>query len=85
MMFEIYFYKVLHYIRLNCKNQQPLDISVTSMLQVNDYIMQPDTSLLADQVKTCLQESDEVPHDITSLFDSSLFKLDTSIVPRAIK
>ena len=47
--------------------------------------MQPDTSLLAEQVKTCLQESDEVPPDITSLFDNSLFMLDTSIVPKAIK
>ena len=47
--------------------------------------MQPDTSLLAEQVKTCLQESDEVPPDITALFDNSLFMLDTSIVPKAIK
>lgn len=47
--------------------------------------MQPDTGLLADQVKSCLQESDEVPPDITTLFDSSLFKLDTSIVPKAIR
>ena len=47
--------------------------------------MQPDTSLLAEQIKSCLQETEEVPLDITSLFDSSLFKLDTSVVTKAIK
>ena len=47
--------------------------------------MQPDVSQLAEQVKSCLQESDEVPRDITKLFDSSLFKIDTSTVPRVIK
>jgi intraflagellar transport protein 52 len=47
--------------------------------------MQPDTGLLAEQIKSCLQETDEVPRDITSLFDSSLYKLDTSLVPKAIK
>ncbi|KAK2148006.1 hypothetical protein LSH36_521g00012 [Paralvinella palmiformis] len=52
--------------------------------EIADYNMQPDTALLADQIKSCLQETDEVPRDITSLFDSSLYKLDTSIVPKAI-
>ena len=47
--------------------------------------MQPDTSLLAEQIKSCLQETEEVPLDITSLFDNSLFKLDTSVVTKAIK
>ncbi len=59
--------------------------SVLSVLQVTDYHMQPETSLLAEQVKTCLQESEEVPHDITMLFDNSLFMLDTTIVPKAIR
>lgn len=54
-------------------------------LQVSDYIMQPETSNLSEQVKACLQETEEVPHDITSLFDGSLFKLDTSIVPKVLK
>ena len=53
--------------------------------QIADYNMQPDTGLLAEQIKSCLQETDEVPRDITSLFDSSLYKLDTSLVPKAIK
>lgn len=47
--------------------------------------MLPDIAKLASQLKTCLQESDDVPRDITMLFDNSLFKLDTSLVPNAIK
>ncbi|ELU04562.1 hypothetical protein CAPTEDRAFT_159967, partial [Capitella teleta] len=53
--------------------------------EISDYNMQPDTSLLAEQIKSCLQETDEVPRDITTLFDNLLFKLDNSIVPKAIK
>ncbi|KAJ8313480.1 hypothetical protein KUTeg_008967 [Tegillarca granosa] len=53
--------------------------------EVSDYNMLPDTAKLSDELKTCLQESDDVPRDITTLFDNSLFKLDTSLVPKAIK
>ncbi|XP_064607888.1 intraflagellar transport protein 52 homolog [Liolophura sinensis] len=52
---------------------------------VADYNMLPDTSKLAAEVKTCLQEGEDIPRDITSLFDNSLFKLDTSLVPKAIE
>ncbi len=55
------------------------------LLQVSDYNMQPDTAQLAEQVKTCLQESDDIPRDITMLFDNSLFRLDTSVVPKVLK
>lgn len=56
-----------------------------SYVQISDYNMLPDIAKLAGQLKTCLQESDDVPRDITMLFDNSLFKLDTSLVPNAIK
>ena len=55
-------------------------------LQVSDYSMLPNIQLLANQVKSCLQEScDEIPQDVNVLFDSSLFKLDTGLVTPAIK
>ncbi|KAL5016048.1 hypothetical protein ScPMuIL_005637 [Solemya velum] len=53
--------------------------------EISDYNMLPDVARLADELKTCLQESDDIPKDITSLFDNSLFKLDTSLVPKALK
>ncbi|CAC5367223.1 unnamed protein product, partial [Mytilus coruscus] len=53
--------------------------------EISDYSQLPDIATLAAKLKTCLQESDEVPRDITALFDNSLFKLDTSLVPKSIK
>ncbi|ESP05451.1 hypothetical protein LOTGIDRAFT_181293, partial [Lottia gigantea] len=53
--------------------------------EISDYNQLPDTARLAEELKTCLQESDDIPRDITTLFDNSLFKLDTSIVPKAIE
>ena len=34
----------------------------------------PDTESLADRIRVCLQESDDLPADFTKLFDSTLFK-----------
>ena len=36
-------------------------------------------------MKLCLQEGDELPRDFTALFDSTLYNLDTSVLPDAIK
>ena len=61
------------------------DLNTDVIFQVSDYIMQPETAMLGEQVKACLQETEDVPHDITSLFDGSVFRLDTSIVSKVIK
>lgn len=53
--------------------------------EIADYNMQPDTSIMAEQTKACLQETDEVPRDITSLFDSALFKFDTILLPKVLR
>ena len=36
-------------------------------------------------MRCCLQESEDVTKDFTSLFDDSLFKFDTSLIPEAVK
>ena len=53
--------------------------------EISDYNMIPDTCKLADQLRVCLQESDEVPADYTRLFDTRLYSISTSLVPAAIK
>jgi intraflagellar transport protein 52 len=53
--------------------------------EISDYNQLPDVARLSEQLKTCLQESDDIPRDITTLFDNSLFKLDTSLVSKSIK
>ena len=45
----------------------------------------PDVGTMSERVKVCLQETDEVPRDFTSLFDLSMYKMDTSVLPDVIK
>ena len=58
---------------------------VHSCFQISDYHFLPDTAKMAERVKPCLQESEELPRDFTALFDRSLFKLDTEVLPDALK
>lgn len=44
----------------------------------------PDTEALAERVRACLQEGEELPLDFTQLFDHTLFKYDTNIIPEAV-
>lgn len=64
-------------------SQLVLDPSEADESELNDLKLLPDTQSLADRVKGCLQEVDEVPSDWTTLFDDNLFKFDTSLVPEA--
>lgn len=52
--------------------------------EVSDYHCVPDIEQLADHWKGCLQETEEVPRDFLSLYDDSLFKFDTNLIPEAI-
>jgi len=52
---------------------------------IADYHYLPETIQLSNTLKSCLQESDEIPKDFTTMFDTRLFKLDTSLIPEAIK
>eukprot|EP00095_Tigriopus_kingsejongensis_P009560 maker-scaffold518_size150039-snap-gene-0.21 protein:Tk09560 transcript:maker-scaffold518_size150039-snap-gene-0.21-mRNA-1 annotation:"intraflagellar transport protein 52 homolog" len=52
---------------------------------ISDYHMIPDTTFLSDQVKCCLQESDEVPTDFTRLFNTKLYSINTSLVPESLQ
>ena len=52
---------------------------------ISDYNMIPNSVLLSDRLRVCLQESDEVPTDFTRLFNTRLFSISTSLVPPAIK
>jgi intraflagellar transport protein 52 len=45
----------------------------------------PDTEALAERLRSCLQESEDLPPDFTQLFDHTLFKYDTHLIPEAVK
>jgi len=50
---------------------------------VAEYQNLPDTEALAERLRCCLQETEELPKNFTALFDHQLFKFDTNLVPEA--
>jgi intraflagellar transport protein 52 len=54
-------------------------------MEINEYVHVPDITALADRLRSCLQESDELPRDFTTLFHNKLYKFDTDLIPEAIK
>jgi len=50
-----------------------------------DYIRVPNTEALSQSLKPCLQGLEELPRDFTKLFDSTMFRFDTDIIPEAVK
>ena len=56
-----------------------------STLQISDYHFLPDTGKMAETLKSCLQESEEVPRDFTKLFDYSLHSLDMNALPDVLR
>ncbi|RHZ18772.1 hypothetical protein DYB37_004218 [Aphanomyces astaci] len=51
---------------------------------LSDYNRLPDTQALSERLRSCMQEGDELPKDFTKLFDNTLFKFDTSLIPDAV-
>jgi intraflagellar transport protein 52 len=53
--------------------------------EVSEYTHVPDVEALAERLRSCLQEGDELPKDFTALFDDTLYKLDTGLIPEAVE
>jgi intraflagellar transport protein 52 len=52
---------------------------------LSDYHHIPHTQGLAMNLRSCLQENEPLPRDFTQLFDDSLFKFDTDLIPEGVK
>jgi intraflagellar transport protein 52 len=52
--------------------------------EISEYNHVPDITALADRLRSCLQESDEIPKDFTTLFTTKLYNFDTDLVPESI-
>jgi intraflagellar transport protein 52 len=52
--------------------------------ELSEYVHVPDITALADRLRSCLQESDDLPRDFTTLFNDKLYKFDTDLIPEAI-
>lgn len=45
----------------------------------------PDIQELAENLKCCLEEADELPRDFTNLITTDLFKYDVDLIPESVK
>ncbi|KAG8463986.1 hypothetical protein KFE25_000154 [Diacronema lutheri] len=69
-------------LRADGVEMDPLD---SDEIEVAEHKHVPDTESLAQRVRCCLEDSEEVTKDFTTLFDESLFKFDTSLIPEAVQ
>ena len=66
-------------------NQDDADDFIQEHQNSTDHHYVPDTGAMAQRMRCCLQEADEVPQDFTQLFDSTLFTLSTDKIPEVLK
>ena len=51
---------------------------------IAEYSHVPDITALADRLRSCLQESEELPKDFRKMYNDKLYKFDTDLVPETI-
>jgi intraflagellar transport protein 52 len=51
---------------------------------ISEYTRIPNTKALAERMRSCLQEHDPLPKDFQKLFNDTLFKFDTDLIPEAV-
>jgi len=51
---------------------------------ISEYAHVPDITALADRLRSCLQESDELPKDFRKMYNDKLYKFDTDFIPETI-
>eukprot|EP01006_Ploeotia_vitrea_P035671 TRINITY_DN65922_c4_g1_i1.p1 TRINITY_DN65922_c4_g1~~TRINITY_DN65922_c4_g1_i1.p1 ORF type:complete len:475 (+),score=46.02 TRINITY_DN65922_c4_g1_i1:75-1499(+) len=52
--------------------------------EISDYQHLPDTNALAERLRVCVEERDELPRDFTTMFDHAMFKFDTNLIPESV-
>jgi len=76
---EVLFWWLLHHpgVRLNAIDAEEPDIS--------DYHHLPDIGSLAERPRVCLESPEDLPRDATQMFDLTMFKFDTELIPEMVK
>ena len=65
-------------------NEVDLDNGLEEDNDIQDYAVIPDTGSMSEQLKSCLQTSEDQSQNFRSLFDFSMFKFDTNMIPEAV-
>ncbi|KAM3173550.1 hypothetical protein ACTXT7_012290 [Hymenolepis weldensis] len=53
--------------------------------EIDSYFQIPNISILANNLKACLEESEEIPKRVEDIFDQKLYAFDTSLVPKVLE
>jgi intraflagellar transport protein 52 len=61
-----------------------LDLGGDDDSELGEFRVLPDVSFMAEQLKSCLQQSDDIPLNFRNMFDGELFNFDTNLVPIAV-
>eukprot|EP01083_Nonionella_stella_P211536 764744_1 len=66
--------------------ESPVDISPVDedTPEIQPSTEAPDVGALSERLQCCLQESEPLPTDFTTLFDESLFKYNTDMIPEVL-
>ncbi|XP_024390524.1 uncharacterized protein [Physcomitrium patens] len=75
--------KLLEFLFSWLINKTKLEVDEISMdeVETNDVLCVPDTQALANRLRCCLQESEELPKDCSKLLDEKLFEYHTNLIP----
>ena len=52
---------------------------------LSDFAVVPDVQGMADNLKSCLQTSEDVPVNFADMFDNQLFKFDVDMIPETVE
>eukprot|EP00760_Papus_ankaliazontas_P030119 PhM_4_TR4615/c0_g1_i1/m.95162/K19681/IFT52; intraflagellar transport protein 52 len=74
---DVFFQFLLHQMKLNQIDAEEPELADSHTL--------PDTAALADRLRVCVEEPDELPRDFTKLFDLTQFRFDTDLVPEVVQ
>jgi intraflagellar transport protein 52 len=54
-------------------------------VEIQDYTYTPNIVSVAENIKSCLEETKDPAKDINEMFDTNLFSIDNNMLPSAIK
>ena len=66
-------------------NELDLDLGLEEDNDLQDFAVIPDIGAMSENLKSCLQTSEDLSSSFRSLFDYEMFKFDTELVPETIK
>ena len=79
--------KIFEFFLSTFFSQQSVDSQITQQQneKAQEYHFVPEISEISEKLKSCLQESEDLPADFLTLFNHKLFKFDTDLIPDALK